>query len=57
MINFVIIAWVLFLVVKRDQPAQLSKEAEKPAKPAETPPRQEVLLAGNPRPAAKADLK
>src|SRR4051812_31823709 len=41
-INFLIIAWVLFLVV-RGINRLLIKEAEKPAKPAETP-RQEVLL-------------
>ena len=41
-INFLIIAWVLFLVVRGIN--RLSKkEAEKPAKPAEAP-RQEVLL-------------
>ena len=41
-INFVIIAWVLFLVV-RGINKLTAKEAEKPAKPAEAP-RQEVLL-------------
>src|SRR5262245_7556918 len=41
-INFVIIAWVLFLVV-RGLNRLMTKEAEKPAKPAEAP-RQEVLL-------------
>ena len=41
-INFVIIAWVLFLVV-RGLNRLVVKEAEKPAKPAEAP-RQEVLL-------------
>jgi large conductance mechanosensitive channel len=41
-INFVIIAWVLFLVV-RGLNRLMVKEAEKPAKPAEAP-RQEVLL-------------
>jgi large conductance mechanosensitive channel len=41
-INFVIIAWVLFLVV-RGINRLTAKEAEKPAKPAEAP-RQEVLL-------------
>ena len=41
-INFLIIAWVLFLVV-RGINRLLIKEAEKPAKPAAAP-RQEVLL-------------
>ena len=41
-INFLIIAWVLFLVV-RGLNRLVAKEAEKPAKPAEAP-RQEVLL-------------
>ena len=41
-INFLIIAWVLFLVV-RGLNRLMIKEAEKPAKPAEAP-RQEVLL-------------
>ena len=41
-INFVIIAWVLFMVV-RGINKLAAKEAEKPAKPAEAP-RQEVLL-------------
>ena len=41
-INFVIIAWVLFMVV-RGINKLTAKEAEKPAKPAEAP-RQEVLL-------------
>ena len=41
-INFLIIAWVLFMVVRGHQQAE-RKEAEKPAKPAEAP-RQEVLL-------------
>ena len=41
-INFLIIAWVLFLVV-RGLNRLVIKEAEKPAKPAEAP-RQEVLL-------------
>jgi large conductance mechanosensitive channel len=41
-INFVIIAWVLFMVV-RGLNRLMAKEAEKPAKPAEAP-RQEVLL-------------
>ncbi len=41
-INFVIIAWVLFMVVRGINRLQ-RKEAEKPAKPAEAP-RQEVLL-------------
>jgi len=41
-INFVIIAWVLFMVV-RGLNKLVAKEAEKPAKPAEAP-RQEVLL-------------
>jgi large conductance mechanosensitive channel len=41
-INFVIIAWVLFMVV-RGINKMTAKEAEKPAKPAEAP-RQEVLL-------------
>lgn len=41
-INFLIIAWVLFMVV-RALNRLLAKEAEKPAKPAEAP-RQEVLL-------------
>jgi large conductance mechanosensitive channel len=40
--NFLIIAWVLFLVVRGINRLQ-RKEAEKPAKPAEAP-RQEVLL-------------
>jgi large conductance mechanosensitive channel len=42
MINFLIIAWVLFLVV-RGINRLAAREAEKPAKPPE-PPRQEVLL-------------
>jgi large conductance mechanosensitive channel len=41
-INFLIIAWVLFMVV-RGINRLTAKEAEKPAKPAEAP-RQEVLL-------------
>jgi len=41
-INFLIIAWVLFMVV-RGINRLTAKEAEKPAKPAEVP-RQEVLL-------------
>ena len=41
-INFVIIAWVLFMVV-RGLNKLVAKEAEKPAKPAEAP-RHEVLL-------------
>ena len=41
-INFVIIAWVLFMVVRGINRLAV-KEAEKPAKPAEAP-RQEVLL-------------
>jgi large conductance mechanosensitive channel len=41
-INFVIIAWVLFMVVRGINKLQ-RKEAEKPAAPAE-PPRSEVLL-------------
>jgi len=41
-INFVIIAWVLFMVVRGINNLAV-KEAEKPAKPAEAP-RQEVLL-------------
>jgi large conductance mechanosensitive channel len=41
-INFLIIAWVLFLVV-RGLNRLMAREAEKPAKPAEAP-RQEVLL-------------
>ncbi len=41
-INFIIIAWVLFMVVRGINRLQ-RKEAEKPAKPAEAP-RQEVLL-------------
>lgn len=41
-INFLIIAWVLFMVV-RGLNRMMAKEAEKPAKPAEAP-RQEVLL-------------
>ena len=41
-INFVIIAWVLFMVV-RGLNRLMAKEAAKPAKPAEAP-RQEVLL-------------
>jgi large conductance mechanosensitive channel len=41
-INFLIIAWVLFLVV-RALNRVMAKEAEKPAKPAEAP-RSEVLL-------------
>src|SRR5207247_3326232 len=40
-INFLIIAWVLFLVV-RSLNRLMAKEAEKPAKPAEAP-RSEVL--------------
>ena len=42
LINFAIIAWVLFMVV-RGLNRLMVKEAEKPAKPAEAP-RQEVLL-------------
>ena len=42
LVNFLIIAWVLFLVV-RGLNRLMTKEAEKPAKPAEAP-RQEVLL-------------
>ena len=41
-LNFLIIAWVLFIVVRGINRLQ-RKEAEKPAKPAEAP-RQEVLL-------------
>ncbi len=41
-LNFVIIAWVLFMVVRAINKLQ-RKEAEKPAKPPEAP-RQEVLL-------------
>jgi len=41
-INFLIMAWILFMVV-RGLNRLLTKEAEKPAKPAE-PSRQEVLL-------------
>jgi large conductance mechanosensitive channel len=41
-INFLIIAFVLFLII-RGLNALIKKEAEKPAKPAETP-RQEILL-------------
>jgi large conductance mechanosensitive channel len=41
-INFAIIAWVLFMVI-RGLNKLTKKEAEKPAAPAE-PPRQEVLL-------------
>jgi large conductance mechanosensitive channel len=41
-LNFLIIAWVLFMVVRGINRLQ-RKEAEKPAKPAEAP-RQEVLL-------------
>ena len=41
-INFLIIAWVLFLAVRGINRLS-AKEAEKPAKPAEAP-RQEVLL-------------
>ena len=41
-LNFLIIAWVLFMVVRGINKLQ-RKEAEKPAKPAEAP-RQEVLL-------------
>ena len=41
-INFLIIAWVLFMVVRGINKLTV-KEAEKPAKPAEAP-RQEVLL-------------
>ena len=41
-INFLIIAWVLFLVV-RGLNRLIAKEADKPAKPAEAP-RSEVLL-------------
>ena len=41
-INFLIIAWVLFMVI-RGLNTLIKKEAEKPAKPAEAP-RQEVLL-------------
>jgi large conductance mechanosensitive channel len=42
LINFLIIAWVLFLVI-RGINRLVRSEAEKPAKPAEAP-RQEVLL-------------
>ena len=41
-INFLIIAWVLFMVI-RGLNKLIKSEAEKPAKPAEAP-RQEVLL-------------
>jgi len=41
-INFLIIAWILFMVVRGINKLAV-KEAEKPAKPAEAP-RQEVLL-------------
>jgi large conductance mechanosensitive channel len=41
-LNFLIIAWVLFMMV-RGLNRLIAKEAEKPAKPAEAP-RQEVLL-------------
>src|SRR2546423_2252631 len=41
-INFLIVAWVLFLIV-RGLNRLIAKEAEKPPKPAEAP-RQEVLL-------------
>jgi large conductance mechanosensitive channel len=41
-LNFLIIAWVLFMLV-RGLNRLIAKEAEKPAKPAEAP-RQEVLL-------------
>ena len=41
-INFLIIAWVLFMVI-RGLNKLIKNEAEKPAKPAEAP-RQEVLL-------------
>ena len=41
-INFLIIAWILFMVVRGINRLAV-KEAEKPAKPAEAP-RQEVLL-------------
>jgi large conductance mechanosensitive channel len=41
-INFLIVAWVLFLVVRGINRLMI-REAEKPAKPAEAP-RQEVLL-------------
>jgi len=41
-INFMIIAWVLFLIV-RGLNRLIAREAEKPAKPAEAP-RSEVLL-------------
>jgi large conductance mechanosensitive channel len=41
-INFLIIAWVLFMVVRALNRLMI-KEAEKPAKPAEAP-RSEVLL-------------
>jgi len=41
-INFLIIAWVLFMVI-RGLNKLIKKEADQPAKPAE-PPRQEVLL-------------
>src|SRR3954462_13296991 len=41
-INFLIIAWVLFMVI-RGLNRLIKREAEKPAKPAEAP-RQEVLL-------------
>ena len=46
-INFVIIAWVLFMVVRGINRLQ-RKEAEKPAAPA-APTKQEVLLHRNPR--------
>ena len=39
-INFLIIAWVLFLIVKGMNRMRLHEEAKSPA-----PPRQEVLLA------------
>ena len=41
-INFLIIAWVLFMII-RGLNRLIKREAEKPAKPAEAP-RQEVLL-------------
>ena len=46
-INFLIIAWVLFMVVRGINRLQ-RKEAEKPAKPAEAP-RTGSAAAGNPR--------
>jgi large conductance mechanosensitive channel len=42
-INFLIIAWILFLVIRGLNRFVMKKEAEKPAAPAE-PTRQEVLL-------------